>query len=289
MSAPPEPRKTEQPSTYFVQDKEKQEELERLDIQDHMITKSMGGVLAEQPDPTLFRRVLDVACGPGGWTIDAALAYPALSLIGIDISQRMIEFARTQAAAHQLSDRVEFHVMDALRMLEFPDKYFDLVNMRLGSSFLRTWDWPKLLSEFLRVTRPGGVVRITDSQVVQQSTSPALTQIFEMFVRAFYRAGHFFAEESTGLTAHLPRLLTRYGYNQVQTKVYALEYRPGTPAWQAYYGVLEHSQTMFPFLKKWGCAPENLTEVYQQVLVDARQSSFHVTWNLTTAWGTKPK
>lgn len=32
----------------------------------------MGGVLPEQQDPTRFRRVLNIGCGPGGW-IDAKL------------------------------------------------------------------------------------------------------------------------------------------------------------------------------------------------------------------------
>jgi ubiquinone/menaquinone biosynthesis C-methylase UbiE len=83
------------PSTYFVQDKRNKTELTRLAIQDQMLTTAMGGVLPEQPDPTVFRRVLDVACGTGGWLIEAAKAYPTMSLVGIDISQRMIRYAVT--------------------------------------------------------------------------------------------------------------------------------------------------------------------------------------------------
>jgi len=155
MPNPLDPRKKEQPSTYFVQDQHHKEELARLTTQDHLITASMGGVLPEQPDPAVFRRVLDVGCGSGGWAIEAAKAYPAMSLIGIDISKSMIDYARAQAAAAQVTDRVEFHMMDALRVLEFPADFFDLVNLRFGFSFLRTWDWLKLLGELLRITRPG--------------------------------------------------------------------------------------------------------------------------------------
>ena len=54
-----------------------------------------------------------------------------MSLIGIDVSQRMIEYAREQAEAQQVSDRVEFHTMDALLMLEFPSDFFDLANLRV--------------------------------------------------------------------------------------------------------------------------------------------------------------
>jgi ubiquinone/menaquinone biosynthesis C-methylase UbiE len=156
MPTPAERHKNEQPSTYFVQDRHNEEELVRLTIQDQMITAAMGGVLPEQADPLLFRRVLDVGCGTGGWIIEAAQKYPTLLLEGIDISQHMIEYAREQAAALHIADRVTFHVMDALRMLEFPAAFFDLVNLRFGISFVRTWDWPKMLREMLRVTRAGG-------------------------------------------------------------------------------------------------------------------------------------
>jgi tRNA G46 methylase TrmB len=73
------PRKIEQPSTYFVQDRQNKEELTRLTIQDRMVTAAMGGVLPEQPDAPALRRVLDVGCGSGQWVIEAAQAYPTMS------------------------------------------------------------------------------------------------------------------------------------------------------------------------------------------------------------------
>ena len=143
MPTPPGPRNSEYPSTYFVQNRKNQKELARLAIQDHALTAGMGGVLPEQADPSIFHRVLDVGCGTGGWLIEVAQTYPTMSLVGIDISQRMIKYARVQAEAHQVKDRIKFHVMDALHPLEFSPACFDLVNLRLAVSFMRTWDWPK--------------------------------------------------------------------------------------------------------------------------------------------------
>src|SRR5579883_3475432 len=172
MSTQENPRQ-EHPSTYVVQDRSNEEELIRLSVQDQMLTAGMGGVLPEQPDPTLFKRVLDVGCGTGAWLIEAAKTYPTMSLlIGADVSRRMVEYAISQAEKEGVSERVEFHSMDALRMLEFPSAYFDLVNLRLGVSWLRTWDWPKLLQEFARVTRRGGTVRLTESDAIIESNSP---------------------------------------------------------------------------------------------------------------------
>ncbi|MBA2679325.1 MAG: class I SAM-dependent methyltransferase, partial [Ktedonobacteraceae bacterium] len=81
-------------STYFVQDRSNDSERKRLMIQDRMVTKSRGGVLPEQPDPTRFQSIIDVGCGTGGWLIDVATTYPSIPLlVGADISQHMVEFA----------------------------------------------------------------------------------------------------------------------------------------------------------------------------------------------------
>src|SRR5436309_3170447 len=159
-----DPRGQDNPSQYFVEDRSSNPEMVRLIIQDETMTTAMGGPLAEQADPSIFHRVLDVGCGPGGWILEAARLYPEMSFVGIDISWRMIEYARAQAQARKLTDGVEFLVMDALQPLAFPDASFDLVNMRLSSSFMKVEDWPRVLHEFLRVTRSGGIVRVTDTK-----------------------------------------------------------------------------------------------------------------------------
>jgi ubiquinone/menaquinone biosynthesis C-methylase UbiE len=290
MSTPFDRRVHDNPSTYFVQDRKSQKELTRLVYQDRMITTLMGGILPEQPDPTVFHRVLDVGCGTGGWAIEAAQTYPEMSLVGIDISQRMIKYACAQAKAHHVDDRVKFYVMDALRPLDFLEASFDLVNMRLGVSFVRTWDWVKLLTEFLRITRVGGIVRVTDSAFMHQSNSSALTQLFDMSQHAFFRAGHLFTDESTGLIDHLSRLLYQCGCEGVQTKAYTLEYRAGILAAEAYLEDVKLGfQTARPFIQKWGCASKDYDAVYQQALEEMRQPDFHMAWNLLTVWGSKPE
>lgn len=98
----------EQPSTYFVQDRSKAER-ERLTVQDQIFTHNMGGVLPEQPDPTLFHSILDVGCGTGSWLIEAARTYPEMTmLVGADISIHIVEYARKLASEQGVSDRVKF-------------------------------------------------------------------------------------------------------------------------------------------------------------------------------------
>ena len=284
------PEKKEHPSTYYAVDRQSEEELGRLTIQSQIITEAMEGLLSEQPDPTIFRRVLDVGCGPGDWVIEAARAYPAMSLIGIDISKRMIDYARTQAATQHVEDRVEFHVMDALRMLEFPASYFDLTNLRCAQGFMRTWDWPKMISELLRVTRLGGVVRVTNAEAGGQTNSSALAKFFELFQDGLFQAGNFFEQAPNGLTNHLAPLLKQHGCNAVQTKTYSLVYRAGTPEGEAYIEDMKRSfRTLRPFIQKWdsNIKDYDYDAICQQALKEMQESDFRSTWNLLTAWGTK--
>jgi ubiquinone/menaquinone biosynthesis C-methylase UbiE len=286
MSTPTDPRR-EHPSTYFVQDRSDQQELSRLQIQDQLVTTGVGGVLPEQPDPTIFARVLDVGCGTGAWLIEVAKTYPAMKLlVGVDISSKMLDYARAQAAAQGVSDRVQFAVMDALRMLEFPTGYFDLVNQRFAVSFLRTWDWPKLLSEYQRVTQPGGMIRITETDFTFESNSPALTRLNQLAVQAFQHAGHFFSSEKHGLTSQLTRLLYQYGLQNVQTRANTLHYRAGTVEGQHFYEDMKYAhRTVLPFLRKWIHVPDDYEELYQQELIEMQQPDFVATWDLLTAWG----
>jgi ubiquinone/menaquinone biosynthesis C-methylase UbiE len=176
--------------------------------------------------------------------------------------------------------------MDALHPLKFPDASFDLVNMRFGSSFLLVQDWPRVLGELLRVTRPGGVVRLTDGTPAQ-STSPAYNRIAQMILCALYRSGHHLSEYA-GMAHELDRLLSESGCKQVQTKDYALELVAGTVGGQNFYqNMMYLYQTGKPFMQKWGCTSEDYDALCEQALIEMQQPDFRVTWELLTAWGSK--
>jgi ubiquinone/menaquinone biosynthesis C-methylase UbiE len=290
MATPTDPRR-EHPSTYFVQDRENVEELTRMQIQDHLMTASMGGVLPEQPDPTIFGRVLDVGCGTGGWLIEAAKAYPTMrELVGIDINSKVVAYAQAQAEAERLSDRIQFRTMDALRMLEFPNGSFDLVNQRSGASYLRKWDWPKLLREYQRVTRAGGVIRVTEGDLIVESSSPALSRLFDLLLQAFYQAGHVFTPESDGVTSRLARLLTQYGLTEIETRTHRLQYHAGTAEWHRFFEDMRLIfRTIVPFLRKWSQVPNDYEAIYQQALAEMQQPDFLAAAGMLTAWGRKPE
>ncbi len=207
--------------------------------------------------------------------------------MGIDISARMIDYARQQASEQGVGDRVKFHVMDALRMIEFPKNYFDLVNHRFNFSYLRTWDWPNLLQKYQYSTCFGGVIRITEGELFLESTSPALNTLGDLGQDAFWHAGHFFTRERVGVTNALPGLLHQQGLSDVQTRVVPTEYIAGTDTFPAFANDIRLIfRTITPFLQKWTKVPDNYDQIYQQVLADLQQPDFRATGQLVTMWGT---
>jgi len=288
MPIPSEPRK-DLSNTYVVQGDLYAEELHRLTIQDELATTLMGGPLSEQSGAASIRRVLDIGSGSGSWVLSAAKTYPEMSLIGIDISQRMVDYARQQTSDLQLTERVEFHVMNALLMLEFPDDYFDLVNLRFGIGYLRTWDWPKLLGDMLRVCRPSGIVRVTECEVGGQSSSQAVTQLYSLLTTALFREGHLFEQNPRGLIDHLVPLLTRHGIQQVQARTYVSTPPPGSPEVQAgAQDIIGLCRVSRPFLEKWDCLPADYDAFCQQVIAEVQNPAFTSSATLLTVWGNKP-
>jgi len=289
MSRPSEsPEENE--NTYFVQDRSNQEEMARLEVQDRMLTTGMGGVLPELDGSTLLglRRVLDVGCGTGGWLMETARAYPQIQqLVGVDISSTMVAYARAQAEGSHPEERVQIETMDALRLLEFPAGTFDLVNQRLGVSWIRTWEWTKILREYQRVAQTDGIIRITEGSRIE-SNSPAFTKIWGLFRQALYNAGRFFHQSGDGLTEELARLMTQHGIENVQTRVHTLVYRGGTVEGQYFYEDCRHGfRSMLPFLQKWVNVPSDFEQIYQQLFKEVQQPDFVATQFLLTAWGTR--
>jgi len=118
-------------NSYFM-DHESGAEMARLIEQDRLFNKGMGGLLPERTgDFSDLHQVLDIACGPGGWALELAFEHPEIEVVGIDISQQMIDYARAQAQVRHL-ENVQFLIMDALQPLDLPSDAFDIVNTFTG-------------------------------------------------------------------------------------------------------------------------------------------------------------
>lgn len=103
-------------------------------------------------------RVLDIACGTGLVTFEAADAVGAEGhVLGIDLSGRMVEAARTRALRRK-DTQVAFERMDA-EALEVPDASFDVALCSLGLMYMP--DPVHALREMRRIVRPEGRVVVS--------------------------------------------------------------------------------------------------------------------------------
>ena len=110
---------------------------------------------------SLGDEVLDVGCGPATDTIPLAdLVGESGRVVGVDYDSEMIDAADVKAREMGVSDRVEHHNVDATS-LPFADNSFD--SCRSERVFQHLSKPEDVLSEMIRVTRPGGRVVVVDT------------------------------------------------------------------------------------------------------------------------------
>src|SRR5438128_2447640 len=111
------------PESSYVFDPESPEELTRLLTMDQITTRAMGGPLAGLPKLPKSANVIDLACGPGGWVLDVALARSDVQAQGVDLSKRMVDYANARARSQKRLN-ASFEVMDITRPFTLPAHSF---------------------------------------------------------------------------------------------------------------------------------------------------------------------
>lgn len=280
-----------QKHTYFT-DIENPAEMARLMYQDRLMTKQMGGVLHERTpeEMTQLHQVLDVACGPGGWAIDIAFQNQKAQVVGIDISQEMLAFARTQARSQGL-ENVQFRQMNILKPLEFADNTFDLVNARFLFGFMSRDAWMPLICECLRILRPGGTLRLTE--VGESSSSSAAGEAMSrLFSQALYNVGRSFSPDGykMGMSHMVGRFLRDAGFHDITPTATVIDSSAGTEAhWQSIENASTLYQVVKPFIVSTGIiTDEDYERLYMQTVAEVRQEDFSAITFLLTVTGKKP-
>ncbi len=136
-----------------------------LDMQAEVgITKHNGGIEATNELIALChlqanQEVLYVGCGIG-----AGPSYLTKTcgchVVGVDISEKMVEWSRQRAKEDGIESKVELRVADVLD-LPFEDNRFDAVLVESVIAFVP--DKPRAIGECVRVTKPGGYVGLNET------------------------------------------------------------------------------------------------------------------------------
>jgi ubiquinone/menaquinone biosynthesis C-methylase UbiE len=273
----------------YILDPESSEEMVRLINLDRMVTTNMGGPFDGIVDASAISTVLDIGCGPGGWVLDVAYAYPNINVAGIDISNTMITYANARARSQGLAN-ASFGVMDLNQPLDFDDESFDLVNARFLFSTLKRASWPIFIAQCTQLLRPGGILRLTE-QTGHITTSPAQTRMGNLFAKSLWLNGHGFSSDGTmvGVTSVLPFLLRKAGYQQVRHIARALEYSIDTSNWADGYRNAEIIGLSFKdlFVRLGLTTQEEGDTWYQQMLVELHADDYCAMQHYMTVIGTR--
>lgn len=265
-------------------------ELPRLFHYDLPPLKQTGQPFPEQTDISSIHRVLDIASGDGEWTISAAQALPQVQFVGIERNAGLVDRARAQAKKEGVNN-VTFTVMDPFGPLDLPDGAFDLVNARYIAGLLEAAAWPNTLEEFVRVTRPGGIIRLTENDLPISNTV-AFAQLGGLISDALYETKRSFSSNGQllSITPALKRLLQDAGSQEVQQAVWYMNFSAGKPAHAELCQKLSETYRLVqPFLIRTGVTtPEAAEQTYQQMLSEMQSDDFSAGAFSLTVWGTKP-
>jgi SAM-dependent methyltransferase len=176
--------------------------------------------LVETLRPRAGNRILDVGCGEGLAEIHIGrLHLSQIRLVGVDLMIERVMVARHETAAH--NQRVGFATADAC-FLPFKDGVFDstfcvAVLQHIG-------DVPQAVTEFARVTAPGGrvvAVEPDNSARYLYSSSPAGGRVFAQSTE-FFTALLAARRETVdaGVGPHLPTMFAATGIEPLSVRMF---------------------------------------------------------------------
>jgi ubiquinone/menaquinone biosynthesis C-methylase UbiE len=278
-------------SNDYIIDIESAAETARLIEQDKLFTRAMGGLLPEQPANRLASMscLLDLACGPGGWTTNVAYDYPDLDVMGVDINPTMTRYASAVALSQGIKN-ASFEVMDIKKPLVFGANTFDLVNARLLVGFMDRASWVALIAECMRILKSGGILRFTEVEKVV-SSSLALQHLIGYLYQVLSRQGRTFSVDgsSFGLVHMLGKLMQNAGFSHVQRRAFILDGSPGSELYESLRKDYEVAYILLkPYLIQAGIVDEATFDAeYKTTFLDMMSDDFTgATFGFTT-WGVK--
>ena len=121
--------------------------------------KILKMIAAKQP-----KTILDIATGTG----DLAILFAntsATEIIGLDISQGMLDIGKKKIAAQNLDARIQMVLGDG-ENIPYPDNYFDAITVAYGVRNFENLE--KGLTDILRTLKPDGQLIILETSVPTQ-------------------------------------------------------------------------------------------------------------------------
>lgn len=162
--------------------------------------------------------LLDCGCGVGSITLDLAERVAPGRVIGIDMDERQLVFAREGARERGLTNAT--FQQGNVYALDFADASFDAV---LAHTLLFHLSEPlRALKEIRRVLKPGGIAGISDDEwhtMVYSPEHPLMAKIVELWTRVIqFNGGDPF------YSRHLRGLMLKAGFARSEGHAIAADY-----------------------------------------------------------------
>lgn len=168
--------------------------------------------------------ILDVATGTADLAISAVSLNPE-KIIGIDISEEMLNVAKKKILKKNLNHLIEFEIAEA-ESIPFSDNKFDATMVAFGVR--NFYDTAKGLQEMLRILKPGGIA------VILEFSQPKVFPVKQIYAFYFKHilpfVGRFFSKDISAYN-YLPDSVYQFaegdefllimkdaGFNHVQKK-----------------------------------------------------------------------
>lgn len=233
---------------------------------DFGITKHMGGLRATRELIELCNigkdnYILEVGCGVGTTPCYIAEKY-GLRVVGVDISEKMIERSKERAKRKGLESRVEFRVADA-QTLPFKDDIFDAVIGESVTAFVE--DKPKAVREYVRVTKPQGFVGLNECLWVKTPPPELVDYISRIMAGAEFRVSDGWKEllEGAELTDIEVRTYKLNALSQFIGEITQLDLRDYASAWYRFLSQGFTNPAYRRFAKEVLSSPRNIFKLFE--------------------------
>jgi ubiquinone/menaquinone biosynthesis C-methylase UbiE len=230
------------------------------------LTKHMGGLeatrkLIEACHIDKASYVLDVGCGVGITACYLVKEY-GCKVVGVDLSEMMVERSKERAKRKNVEDKVEFKIADA-QDLPFKDRIFDAVICESVVAF--STDKQKVVREYARVTKPGGYVGM--NEVTWVETPPP--ELVEYLSRALGHAefsnpdGWKVLLEKAGLTGVAARVYKTSALRQWASEVRQMDPRDYSGAWRKFFSLCFKSRALRKWIKEISIPPRSIFRIFK--------------------------
>lgn len=157
--------------------------------------------------PKQPKQLLDVATGTGDFAIETLRLNPD-KVLGVDISNQMLEVGRQKLRKRAMDDRIELVYGDS-EDLPFETDQFDAITVAFGIRNFENLE--KGLAEMLRVVKTGGQVAIIEFSQPERFPIRQLYRFY--FLRILPAIGKLISKDSRAYT-YLPESVDAFPYGQ---------------------------------------------------------------------------